>query len=94
MSKINPKDKYIHFTAGTASKIKDGEKVPVLKQPYQDPDCGCGIDCCYGLFVLPNISSTTGEVINYIAHYYVDGARVEKELSLAKAEILGYRNLQ
>ena len=90
--RINPKDKFIYFAPNTATKIKDGVKVPVEKQPFTDPDCGCGIDCCYGFLVLPNYNSVSGDVDGYNAVYVVDGEVVTEPVADAKETITAFRN--
>lgn len=86
--KLNPKDNKIYFTKGTASKIvKGGVKESVDSIPFTDPDCGCGIDCCYGILVLPNYSSVTGDVINYYAGYFLDGELQVGTVEEIKSEI-------
>lgn len=86
--KLNPKDNKIYFTKGTASKIgKGGVKESVDSIPFTDPNCGCGIDCCYGVLVLPNYSSETGEIINYYGAYFVDGVLEVDTLDNAKSAI-------
>lgn len=90
--RINPKDKFIYFAPNTATKIKDGVKVPVEKQPFTDPDCGCGIDCCYGFLVLPDYNSVSGDVDGYNAVYIVNGALVTQPIETAKAAITAFRS--
>lgn len=86
--KINPKDNKIYFTKGTASKIgKGGVKESVDSIPFTDPSCGCGIDCCYGVLVLPNYDSETGTILNYFGAYFVDGQLEVDTLDNAKAAI-------
>lgn len=91
--KLNPKDNKIYFTKGTASKIgKGGVKESVDSIPFTDPNCGCGIDCCYGMLVLPNYSSTTGDVINYYGAYFLDGELQVGTVNEIKAEITALKN--
>lgn len=91
--KINPNDKRnIYLTAGTASMMKDGEKIPVNTIPYTDPACGCGPDCCYGMYILPNYNSTTGKSIP-IALYFVDGAPIYNTVENAQAAIRAIKAL-
>ena len=90
--RINPKDKFIYFAPNTATKIKDGVKVPVEKQPFTDPDCGCGIDCCSGFLVLPDYNSVSGDVDGYNAVYIVNGALVTQPIETAKAAITAFRS--
>ena len=86
--KLNPKDNKIYFTKGTASKIvKGGVKESVDSIPFTDPDCGCGIDCCSGILVLPNYSSETGQILNYFGAYFVDGVLEVDTVENAKAAI-------
>jgi uncharacterized protein YjdB len=92
MSRINPKDKFIYFSPNTATKMKDGVKVPVEKQPFTDPDCGCGIDCCKGYLVLPNYNSVSGDVEGNYAVYIVNGALEIGLQSEIDAIIKGYHS--
>jgi len=90
--RINPKDKFIYFAPNTATKIKDGVKVPVEKQPFTDPDCGCGIDCCKGYLVLPNYNSISGDIEDYYAIYIVNGSLEIGLQSEVDAIIKGYKS--
>lgn len=86
--KLNPKDNKIYFTKGTASKIgKGGVKESVDSIPFTDPSCGCGIDCCYGILVLPNYSSVTGDVLNYQGAFFLDGELEFGPLDEIKAQV-------
>lgn len=90
--RINPKDKFIYFSPNTATKIKDGVKVPVEKQPFTDPDCGCGIDCCKGYLVLPNYNSVSGDIDGHYAVYIVNGALEIGLQSEVDTTIRGYQS--
>lgn len=91
--KLNPKDNKIYFTKGTASKIgKGGVKESVDSIPFTDPSCGCGIDCCFGMLVLPNYDSETGNILNYYAAYFVDGVLEVDTIDNAKTTIRGFKS--
>jgi len=68
-------DNKLHFTAGTASTIKKGVKVPVEYIHYNDPLCGSFIDP-RGFLVLPNFNSLSGDSTRRHALYIVNGAIV------------------
>jgi hypothetical protein len=86
--KLNPKDTKVYFTKGTASKIgKGGVKESVNSLPYSDPDCGCGIDCCLGMLVLPNYDFQTGQILNYYGAYFLDGVLQFGEMDQVKEDI-------
>lgn len=91
--KLNPKDGKIYFTKGTASVIvKGGVKQSIESIPFTDPDCGCGIDCCFGMLVLPNYDSETGDILNYYAAYFVDGVLEVDTVDNAKTTIRGFKS--
>jgi uncharacterized protein YjdB len=66
-------DNKLYFTAGTASTIKQGQKVPVEYIHYNDPKCGSYIDP-RGFLVLPNFNSISGDKDERMALYIVNGS--------------------
>jgi uncharacterized protein YjdB len=54
--------------------------------------CSCGINCKHGFLALPNYNSASGDIINYMAAYFVDGVLTQKESKAATAEICGYKS--
>lgn len=84
----------VKFKQGVASK--GSKNIESLKDALAaDAKCGCGIECdCYGMLVLPNWNSTTGEREDGWAIYIVDGAIQVADKATAEAEIDGYKALQ
>lgn len=58
---------------------------------YEEAKCGCGIDCCNGLLVLPNYNSNSGDVDGYFGLYVVDGELVVGDVETARAAIKEFK---
>ena len=92
--KLNPNDNKVYFAKGTASRLNNrGVKESVDSLPFSDPNCGCGIDCCHGMVVLPNYDSVTGKILNYFAGYFLNGVLKVGEMETIKSEIRALKNL-
>lgn len=71
--RYKPTDKKLYFTAGTATTIEKGKKVPVDYIQYNDPNCGYYLDP-KGFIVLPSFNSVSGDKEGPYALYIVNGS--------------------
>lgn len=71
--RYKPTDKKLYFTAGTATTIEKGKKVPVDYIQYNDPNCGYYLDP-KGFIVLPSFNSISGDKEGPYALYIVNGS--------------------
>jgi uncharacterized protein YjdB len=90
MGRINPNDPFLYFTAGTASKYKNGKKVPVEKIIYNDPHCNYFIHPD-GYVVLPDFNPVSGDIDRKVALMIIDGSVTVMSLSQAETTICNYK---
>jgi uncharacterized protein YjdB len=91
MGRINPKDPFVYFHRGVASRFtRDGSKVPVEKMIYNDPECGYYIHPD-GYIVLPDFNPVSGDIDRKVALMVVDGSLTIMTLADAAEAVCTYK---